>query len=118
MNWKKEGYNVGDKVYITTEWMFASKKYEEYGTVIYVGTKILKVKLDNDSILEFKNSKMACIRGMWSSYHYIYKSKEEYEDIIKKKHVRKCLINSLTSRLKELSIEELEAVDVLINKKD
>lgn len=118
MNWKKENYNVGDSVYVTTEWMFSNSKNEQYGTVTHVGTKILKVKLDNDSILEFKNSRMACTKGMWSSYHYVYKSKEEYQEIVNKKHTRECLIKSITSRLRELSVEELQAVEKLINKEE
>lgn len=117
MNWKKENYNLGDIVYITTEFMFGNNVDAQEGLVIHVGRSILKVKLEDETILEFR-SRTCYNKGLWSKYHTIYKSEEEYKETIAKKHTRECLIKNLTSRLRELSLEDLEAVDVLINKKD
>lgn len=116
MNWKKTGYKPGDKVYIVQSMLFSEHKSFSHATVTYVGTKILKVSLDNDNIdtkLEFTKRYTS---GRIAGYCYeVYKSQKEYEDILKKELDRKTLIGLIEYSIKKLSNEQLEEVEKLIS---
>lgn len=114
MNWKKAGYKPGDKVYIVQSMLFSERKSFLDGTVTYVGTKILKVSLDDiDTKLEFTKR---YISGKMIGYCYeVYKSKEEYDEILRKELDRKTLIGLIEHSIKNLSNEQLEEVEKLIS---
>lgn len=113
MNWKKEGYNVGDTVFLVGELMFTTRKIHSTGTVVHSGTKILKVKIDDNIVLKFE--RRGASSGGWGTYYTVFKSKEEYESIIALKEVKEDMLKSLSDRLNKLSIEQLRDVEKLIN---
>lgn len=110
MNWKKEGYQKDQKVFIVGKGMFTRDINYAEGTVIHAGTKILKVKLDNsERILEFKNS--AYSNGaMWGYGYYLYKSKEEYEERTKAIEYKEKLRYEAKESIKYLTNEQLEQI--------
>ena len=114
MNWKKAGYKPGDKVYIVQSMLFSERKSFLDATVTHVGTKILKVSLDNiDTKLEFTKRYTS---GRMAGYIYeVFKSEEEYNEKLRKELHRKTLIGLIEYNLKNLSNEQLEEVEKLIN---
>ena len=43
MNWKKEGYKIGQEVFLLRVCAFGTNTVMDKGTVSHVGTKLLKV---------------------------------------------------------------------------
>lgn len=110
MNWKKEGYQKDQKVFLVSKGMFTRDVSYSEGTVIHSGTKILKVKLDNsERILEFKNSTYAS-GALWGYGYYLYKSEEEYHKEIKEVEYRKELRKQVDACLPHLTNEQLEQI--------
>lgn len=116
INWKKEGYEVGQKVYLVQEYLFSKSKFYRTGIVTYVGTKILKVKKEEDD-----RSKTIVFEKRWTSgdmpgyFYSVYKSEQEYEEELSKELDRKALIGLIEHNIRKLSNEHLEEVDKLIN---
>jgi len=113
MNWKKNGYSIGDTVFLVGEFMFTSKRIYSNGTVIHSGTKILKVKMDDNTVLKFQNK--GASSGGWGIYYSVFKSKEEYDDLIALKEARNDMLESLNDILQDLSLDQLKDVEKLLN---
>lgn len=113
MNWKKLGYKPKDKVCIVSRVVFSEEKTFLEGEVVHAGTKVLKVKLSDDETLSFeKRYAGGRLAGL---YYEVYKSKEEYEEIIKKKAHKKLLKEDIINKITHLSVEQLEEIEKLIN---
>ena len=110
MNWKKEGYKVGQEVYLVGKGMFTRDINYNEGIVIHAGTKTLKVKFkDSERILEFKNNKYS--KGAtWGYGYYLYKSKEEYEEQTKAIEYREKLRYEARTSISKLTNEQLEQI--------
>jgi hypothetical protein len=77
MNWKQEGYQVGNIACIENIMLYSSSTIEDV-KIIYVGNKILKVKTNNEKVIQFKDGTTAsghCFGFMYK----IYKSRKEYD---------------------------------------
>lgn len=112
MNWKKEGYQKDQKVFLVSKGMFTRDINYNTGTVIHAGTKILKVKIDNSNserILEFKNKPYAN-GALWGYGYYLYKTKEEYEERTKATEYREKLRYEAKESLSKLTNEQLEQI--------
>lgn len=110
MNWKKEGYQKDQKVFIVGKGMFTRDISYDIGIVIHAGTKILKVKLDNsERILEFKNSKYSN-GALWGYGYYLYKTKEEYEERTKAIEYKEKLKYEARENISKLTNEQLEQI--------
>lgn len=78
MNWKKEGYQKDQEVFLVSKGVFTRDIIFSKGLVIHAGTKVLKVKLDeSEKVLEFRNSTFTN-GAIWGYGYYVYKSEEEY----------------------------------------
>ncbi|WP_368262438.1 beta barrel domain-containing protein [Clostridium disporicum] len=116
INWKKEGYEVGQKLFIFKKDYFEtiSNPYQTEVTVTYVGVKILKVT-DGQREFEFKGSKSAN-SGFWGSSYKLYNSREEFEkeqrDEAEKYEIKMKLSNSIN----HLSLDELRALNDAFDK--
>lgn len=109
MNWKKEGYQKDQKVFLVSKGMFTRDVKFHEGIVTHAGTKILKIKLDSmKKDLEFKNSTYAS--RMTGYGYYLYKSKEEYNKEIKEINYKSKLIQEVKNRLYCLTNEQLEQI--------
>lgn len=116
MNWKKQGYEVGQKVYLVQEFLFSNKKCFHDGTVTHVGTKLLKVKKDNDSYERTLTFEKRWTSGGMAGYCYeVYKSEKEYNEILSRELDRKALIGLIEHSIKNLSNEQLEDVKKLVD---
>jgi hypothetical protein len=112
MNWKQEGYIVGNKVCLENIMLYSGSTIED-AEIVYVGNKILKVKTNNDKVIQFKDSRTA--RGSCFGFMYqIHKSKEEYEQIINTEKDRQVLIEKIGRKLDELSLEKLKEIENII----
>lgn len=110
MNWKKEGYTKGQKVFIVSKGMFTRDIHFHEGEITYVGTKILKVKTKlQKKDLEFKDSRVVN-STMFGYGYYIFKSKEEYEEHEKKVQYRYILRKKVQDGVVKLSNEQLEEI--------
>lgn len=115
MNWKQEGYKVGQQACLVTEILFSEPRTKNVD-VIYVGTKILKVQ-DGNRVIEFKGSRDsgksrdAYLLGI--SYT-LYKSEEEYQQYVKSKQEKQKLIHDIGSKLDGLSLDKLEEINKII----
>ena len=109
MNWKKDGWQLGSRVFIVSDSMFMNHKNTEAGEVIHVGTKILKVKIRQGIVLTFRDSIQTI--GHIASFGYVYhvfKSEQHYNDYIEKKKYRKKIEKLAEKAIKVLDTCELE----------
>ena len=115
INWKKEGYIVGEKVLIVNKFgIYNQKENTIDGVVTYVGTKILKVSIygtENERILTF-NGRRNCSGVVFGDFYAVYKSKEDYDKEVLDKKEMENLTVYITRSLSELDL------DTLINIKD
>lgn len=87
MNWKQEGYVVGNKVCLENIMLYSGSTIDD-AEIIYVGNKILKVKTDNDKVIQFKDSRTA--KGVcFGCIYKIHKNREDYEQLIQTKKIKK-----------------------------
>lgn len=118
INWKKEGFLVGEDVLIINVIGFYDTKKEFItGKVIYVGTKRLKVsiqELDKEKILDF-NGKRSVNGCLFGNYYLVYKSKEEYEAIVAIEEETSKLIEHINSNIKNLSLSKLRKISKIID---
>lgn len=117
-NWKKDGYKIGDEVFVVKVLGMSNDVTSMTGTVTYVGTKKLKVEIKQkykNSILEFDYKGIA--RGSsFGFYYYVYKSKEAYLNETKKDDYINELRNSLSKKINSLSLEQLEELESILDK--
>lgn len=113
INWKEEGYKVGEKALFISNY-YHQKSILEDVDITYVGTKILKIKRDG-KIIEFKGH---FAQGITFGDDYgIYKNKQEYELIIQANVRRIYLIDKITKSVDNLSTEKLKQIDNIIDNK-
>lgn len=108
MNWKRQEYKIGDIVCIVKKYHYTHKNEITDGEVIHAGTKLLKVKIGS-RIYTFKNTNY-CKGAMYGVYYYVYKSKDEYENIIQEQVLRKELEDELIRLLPYISKEDLQDI--------
>lgn len=113
MNWKDQGYIVGNKAYLVnrTMWNNVVTNREEV-EIIYVGTTKLKVKY-NDELIEFKN-KTRNISSTWGHYYEIYLNEKEFIRIREENRERKELSQKLKSLIGNASLDKLKAIEKMI----
>lgn len=108
INWKKDNFIVGQKVFLIRHSMFVNENTESHGEVIYVGTKRLAVKIGEKRTIVFNGqnySKDGC--AMFGHYYSVYKSKDEYLSILKARKEKAALINSAENVLENMTNDEL-----------
>ena len=117
INWKKEGYKVGEDVFIVDCFGYKDKKNFLIGKVLYVGTKNMKVSIkdvNRERILLFNGSRV--VKGVfWNNYYCVYKSKEEYEQILECDEKASELRKHISDNLKKLSLDQLEDIKKIID---
>ena len=112
MNWKQEGYQIGDKACMENIMLYSGSTIEEV-EIIHVGSKILKVKDNKDKIIQFKDSRT--VSGHCFGFvHKIHKSKEEYEKLIQTEKDKEKLVEKINSNLNKLSLEKLKEIESII----
>lgn len=110
VNWKKEGYQVGQKVFIRSFNGYANKEYpSKKGIVTYVGTKNLKVQMD-EIVYTFNNRRISFNKYLSGQVYYAYKSKEEYEQIRLEEERSKELRSYIMDNLEKFSLKDLEYI--------
>lgn len=116
-NWKKDGYKIGEKVFIVKTLGLSNSNEGMLGTVVYVGTKKLRVSIQQkykESILEFDSNGYA--RGSsFGYYYYVYKTEEEYINQIQKQKNLDSLKKELINKIESLSLEQLNKLSLIID---
>jgi len=115
INWKKEGYKIGQTLFIFKKDYFTtnSNPYQTEVTVTYVGTKVLKVS-DGEREFEFKGSK-ATSCGLWGMSYNLYNSREEFEQEQRDEAEKYELKAKLTNGVASLSLDELKELYKALN---
>lgn len=96
MNWKKEGYETGQKICVILSFDSMYEKYSNYhayeAEVIKAGTKKLKVKFNRDDKIETMEFTGQFKGGfLWGSYYSIWNNEQEYKDYKTEQYeVKKC----------------------------
>lgn len=118
MNWKKEGWKVGQEVYLVVKGMFTRDIRYEKGIVKHVGTKLLKVNCEPKMQLTFSDTNIT--KGNLASFSYtyeVYKSEEDYKKCISKELSRRVTIELIKDELINLSTEDLDKILEIIEKR-
>ena len=115
INWKKEGYKIGQTLFIFKKDYFTtnSNPYQTEVTVTHVGVKILKVT-DGEREFEFKGSKTTNC-GLWGICYQLYNSREEFEQEQRDEAEKYELKMKLSNSINNLSLEELRALNNALN---
>lgn len=117
VNWKKEGYSLDSEVFIVKHMGFSDEKRFIKGKVVYAGTKNMNVSViegESERILKFNGSKHA--KGSCFGFYYtIYKSEEEYSEIILREEKTDELKKYISDKVKYLSLNELEELKCIID---
>lgn len=113
INWKKEGYSVGDEVLLISKYPFTDRMSEHKGIITYVGTKKLAVAFDNKKLTFSKGSRRADNYD-WHNSFYVYKNSEERNTFLSNEEKRGKLIEKISTDVKNLSLMSLEKIDSLI----
>lgn len=109
INWKKEGYIVGEEVCLVLKY-YSGKVEFLTGKVTHVGTKILKVLKGGNRELKFVDGNS--VSGvLWGDIYYVYKTKEEYEKLVLKSEKTEELRKKITEKIGELELEDLVAIN-------
>lgn len=121
INWKKEGYKVGENALVVlrkynfTRNEFEFTDYKVLYEITHVGTKILKVKhkdYHNNTKFQFKSRS---INGPFFGHSYVVFKDEEEFNLYKQKEERyKELRIKLSEKVKTLPIEKLEMINDII----
>jgi predicted ATP-binding protein involved in virulence len=112
MNWKQEGYQVGNTACLENIMLYSGSTIENV-EIIYVGNKILKIKTNNEKVIQFNNSTTAsghCFGFMYK----IYKSRKEYDELIQVKKDKENLVDKISKKLDKLSLEKLKEIEIII----
>ena len=115
MNWKKEGWEVGQEVFLVVKGMFTRDIKYQTGKVTHVGTKLLKVDVEPKMQLTFKDNNQTS--GHIASFGYIYevfKSKEDFYEESEKRERKKYLVGRISRNIQVLSDEKLELINTWI----
>lgn len=109
MNWKKEGYEVGQTVFIVRKGMFTRDISYHTGTISHVGTKKLVVDITPKIQLTFTDDR-ECTGDTWGNLYTFYNNKEEYEEELAKKKAKNELIADIKDNLNKLSMDKLNRI--------
>lgn len=109
MNWKKEGYKIGQEVFLLRTCAFGMNTFMDKGTVAHVGTKLLKVNCSPKMQLTFRGNNR-CSGGLYGFMYYLYKSEEDYMREEKQEEIRKELENKVKKDIDKLTNEQLEII--------
>ena len=125
INWKKEGYVVGENVLIVNKFgLYNQRENFIDGVVTYVGTKILKVSIldnENERILTF-NGRSLTSNGRkdnsvaFGDFYIVYKSREAYDKEVSDRKKRDNLKTYITRNLIELDLDTLVSIKDEIDK--
>lgn len=113
MNWKDQGFKVGNNAYIVNHSMW-HKDREVIGEeveIIYIGRKILKVKR-NDKIIEFRSQ--TAKSDLWGYYYGIYLNEADYLESKKKAEQKRALREEIKNAVNKLSYAKLLEIDAII----
>lgn len=108
MNWEKEGYKVGQEVFIVRKGMFTRDISYHTGTISHIGIKKLVVYIDSKMQLTFTDDRECA--GAWGDLYTFYNNKEEYEEELAKKKAKNDLIAEIRDNLNKLSMDKLNAI--------
>lgn len=125
INWKKEGYIVGDSVLIVNKFgLYSQREIFFDGVVTYVGTKILKVSIGNN-----KDKKNLTFKGVsltsngardhsvsFGEFYTVYKSREAYDKEVLDRNKRGSLKNFILRNLSDLDLDTLIKIKDEIDK--
>lgn len=120
VNWKKDGYKVGAEVCIVNKIGFYNpKEIFIKGKVTYVGTKRLKVLIpfgEKEKTLDF-NGRRSVDGILFGDYYCVYKTEEEYKQIVADIEKAKELREYISDNLKNISLKDLEQIKEVLDKK-
>lgn len=111
VNWKREGYNVGQKVFVHIENRYSEDKFCE-AEVSYVGFKYLRIDMNGHEI-EFKSSKSISSIS-WVSTYTVYKSEDEYKETVRLEKEKDEIQSKLTSIILDMDLEKLRKINKFI----
>lgn len=78
-DWRKEGYNIGDKLYMTTQSSFFHEEPRcRYVYISHIGKTVLHVKPNLDENYTIKFNKGESTLSDWGQYHVLYSNEAEY----------------------------------------
>lgn len=109
MNWKKEGYEVGQEVFLVKVCAFSTRTSTDKGIVSHVGTKLLKIDCNSKIKLTFKDHN-CCNGRIYGTIYYLYKTEEEYIKAKIKTERKNEFKNIIKNHLNDLSYEQLETI--------
>ena len=118
INWKLEGYKVGDEVCIINKvGIYTVKDKFIVGKVIHAGTKILKVTIplgDKETVLIF-NGRRSCNGVSFGDYYLVYKTIKEYKQVITEREKVENLKVYITRSLNDLPLHLLKEITDMID---
>lgn len=120
VNWKREGYKVGDKIFVvSTQYDFNTGKFEYtnkymHCEITYVGIKILKVKSNKDEKMVFNRRK--CRSSLLGHGYAAFKDEQEFEIYKTREKIKEKLQIELTEKIKHLPLETLYQINEVIKK--
>lgn len=119
MNWKEEGYKVGEKALIVREETFAQASYDyfymEEVDIVHVGAKVLKIKRKRHK--EIIETEKLIIKEENGVVFRLYKNKESYELAVAEKLQKEKLLFEIRGKLGSLNVNQLMAISKLIENK-
>ena len=99
INWKKEGFKINDDVFLVIKGLFDNTEKYYKGKVSYIGTKILKVRIQEKEVfkeIKFNGTKN---KRSFDEVYIVYKSLNEYVELTKKEKNKTELKNSIINKL-------------------
>ena len=118
INWKKEGYTVGEEVLLVSIFYFTDRSNEHIGKVNYVGTKKLIVELDGKKISFNQGSRRSESNG-FGVYYFVYKNKAERDNLLAQVKRKDELKELISEEIKNLSLNSLEKVyNIILEEKN
>lgn len=119
INWKSEGYKVGEEVCIVNRMGFYNPTEKHIvGKVVHSGTKILKVVVpfgeNKEKTLVF-NGKRSCNGVLFGDYYLVYKTIDEYNKVLDEKEKAENLRDYISKNLNNLSLNALEKIKDVVD---
>ena len=106
-DWRQEGYKIGDKLFMTSYTFWGEPKCTEV-FISHIGKTVLKVKKNLDDEFDYSFSKGLCESNSLGTHYKLYKSKEEYNNLIAQIEYRKSLKEELKSLVDNIPNKDLE----------
>ena len=105
MNFKEEGFVVGEKAFLVTEYMSDMRTFED-ADIVYVGAKNIKVMV-KDKVLLFNGTNYLSDKFSFGKCYKVYRSKEHYEEVLKNIALKLALKGEIQASLKSLPLDKL-----------